>query len=384
MAATDRISDECGMEFAAERSTYPPPNSREPDRPSELRGAKSEFSGSKQRKGSRSNSSKQQSKQDKSPEQTSGEAEFWGKGPEPTEQTKRELRVFKRVHLQAPSPFMQTIHHIDKSHFRNFDIEHVRALFPEAPDYLVERLGKAISRRRQYISYLQKRALNLMSHDADSQTKAEKTDPIEKARSQTSTAATEPNLETGLPSFSMSESQTSYTEFTYGHLDWRPPLPRAAHKKEIFECPICFHLVFIQTTARWRYLYKPEYVADDAKLIYRRHVWRDLHPYLCTVDGCDTADRIYQSRHAWFEHEVETHYSDTEANLSTSCVLCGVRLTSFARLRRHMGNHQQRLAVFALSDAMRDHDDDSGDDEEYENHEYFENSTDSNVYIRTL
>jgi hypothetical protein len=366
MAATDRVSDECGMEFAAEQSTYPPPNSREPDRPSELRDAKSEFSGSKQRKNNTSHSSKQHSKQDRSPEQTSGEAEFWGKDPEPTEQTKRELRVFKRIHLQAPSPFMQTIHRIDKSHFRNFDIEHVRAIFPEAPYYLVERLGKAISRRRQYISYLEKRSLSLMSHDADSQAKAEKTDSIEKARSQPPTAATELHLETTLVSFSMTESQTSYATSTSMNLNRAPPFPRAAHNKEIFECPICFRLLSNLTRARWRYVYKPEYVADDAKLIYRRHVWRDLHPYLCTVDGCDTADRIYQSRHAWFEHEVETHYSDTEANLSTSCVLCGDRLTSFARLRKHMGNHQQRLALFALPEAIRDRDNDIGDDEEYE------------------
>jgi hypothetical protein len=305
------------MEFAAERSTYLPLNSRRPDRPSEPRGAESHSSDSKQPQINRSNSSKQHSKQNRSPEQNLGEAEFWGKDPEPSEQTERELRVFRRVHLQAPSRFMQRMHSIDNSHFRSFDIGHVRAKFPDAPNYLVERLGKAISRRRQYLSYREEYPLDLMYIGPDGQEEAKKTEPMEKAPSQPSTLIT-------------------------------PPLPGASYHDKFGECPICFRLISIPSKARWRYVYKLNYVTEDAKLIYRKHICRHLHPYLCTVDGCDTADHIYHSYHAWYEHEIETHYSNTDTNLSTSCMLCGIMLTNFVDLRRHMGGHQRELALFAL------------------------------------
>ena len=100
-----------------------------------------------------------------------------------------------------------------------------------------------------------------------------------------------------------------------------------------------------------------------AKLICRKHVWRDLHPFLCTVEGCDTADRIYQSRRAWFEHEVETHYTPTDTDLSPSCLLCGAQLSGFASLRVHMGRHQEQLALFALPLASRVVDDEDDDDD---------------------
>ncbi|KAF2443726.1 hypothetical protein P171DRAFT_522225 [Karstenula rhodostoma CBS 690.94] len=42
---------------------------------------------------------------------------------------------------------------VDKSYYEEHDILHTRAKYPDCADYLTERLGRAISARRQYLSY---------------------------------------------------------------------------------------------------------------------------------------------------------------------------------------------------------------------------------------
>jgi hypothetical protein len=79
------------------------------------------------------------------------------------------------LHLSS-SPSLQTFHDnphiyaenryiksaaIDLSHYVRFDIEHTRHKFPLAQEFIVERLGKAISRRRQFIRYSGKHAAKL-------------------------------------------------------------------------------------------------------------------------------------------------------------------------------------------------------------------------------
>lgn len=123
----------------------------------------------------------------------------------------------------------------------------------------------------------------------------------------------------------------------------------------------------------------------------RRHVYQDLHPYCCTSDDCTSADRLFDSRHAWFAHELEAHHStfqcvegcskvfetvaDFEAHVEhrhedlatpalfsalkrtsakrlglmdmMACRLCDKRMT-IRGLQKHLGHHQEQLALFAL------------------------------------
>lgn len=118
-------------------------------------------------------------------------------------------------------------------------------------------------------------------------------------------------------------------------------------------------------------------------------MYRDLHPYCCTFEHCATADRLYESRHEWFQHELEVHRSSWEciegcwkvfddladfelhikqdhpsleamasaikkssaspAQLSkeVNCVLCQ-KVSSLSGLQKHLASHQQQLALFAL------------------------------------
>ena len=60
---------------------------------------------------------------------------------------------------------------INTSFFEPFDIEYVRQKFPSAPNFLIQRLGKAISRRRQWLKYRELHASKLAQilelHDDD-------------------------------------------------------------------------------------------------------------------------------------------------------------------------------------------------------------------------
>lgn len=90
------------------------------------------------------------------------ESEFWIQRQ--TQNIESEWRAFKRVHLQAMSQFLQTIHRIVTSYYQTYDINHTRAKFPRAETYLVERLGKAVSRRRQYVQYRKGHHMKLNAH----------------------------------------------------------------------------------------------------------------------------------------------------------------------------------------------------------------------------
>jgi len=144
---------------------------------------------------------------------------------------------------------------------------------------------------------------------------------------------------------------------------------------------------------------------------HRQHVYRDLHPYCCTFEDCATAERLYDSRHAWFKHELEAHRATWQcvegcdksfatekefvihvtknhpelvsenilsvlkrtavkgATLTSSseCPLCQKRMTLRA-LHKHLGNHQEELALFALPsnvDATEDEEVDSDFTQDY-------------------
>ncbi len=53
----------------------------------------------------------------------------------------------------APTSQLESTINVDKSMYQDYDISHVQAKFPTCATFLVERLGRAISTRRQYLTY---------------------------------------------------------------------------------------------------------------------------------------------------------------------------------------------------------------------------------------
>lgn len=59
------------------------------------------------------------------------------------------LRLSMAIRNPAPHDLFMESNQINTSYLESFDIGHVQAKFPGAEEYLITRLGKAISRRRQ-------------------------------------------------------------------------------------------------------------------------------------------------------------------------------------------------------------------------------------------
>lgn len=137
----------------------------------------------------------------------------------------------------------------------------------------------------------------------------------------------------------------------------------------------------------------------------RKHVFKDLRPYVCTFRDCLKSDRLFGSRHDWYNHEVEVHRREwfcnactqpfptkalfeahlrkyhfdlfTEAQLSAvtdrceraidpeseqTCPLCQEKYLR-SRLQSHLAHHMQQLALFTLPKAVGErHDGGRGSD----------------------
>lgn len=135
-----------------------------------------------------------------------------------------------------------------------------------------------------------------------------------------------------------------------------------------------------------------------------------------------TADRLYDSRHAWFAHELEAHRSTFQCiegcrrtfaaesefvqhiqayhpEIATSgvtstlkqislrrvdlsedatCKLCNKSMT-LARLRGHLGHHQEQLALFALPTTMDDSEDGTSEEDDADEKDDSKKSRDEKV-----
>jgi hypothetical protein len=126
---------------------------------------------------------------------------------------------------------------------------HVQAKFPDIPQYLAERLGRAISSRRQYLTYRE------VHHEKLS--KGIDKLGLEAARTEFTTNSTEATRLQQNDKVTMMDdgddtcSMTSYATSVNATLR-APGLPKEAREKEYYNCPLCHVLISIHTTAAWK------------------------------------------------------------------------------------------------------------------------------------
>ncbi|KAI1735505.1 hypothetical protein F4680DRAFT_306683 [Xylaria scruposa] len=264
-------------------------------------------------------------------------------------------------------------------HFEPYDIQHVCSKFDRIDPELTKRLGKAITRRRQYFKYREahhgKLSYGLEGHNTDDVAQETIASSIpdhlkdgKEAPGPPVTKFSDRNSESGF-------SQTSYAP-TMANDEQRhiPPLPEEASKGP-FQCPFCFMIVAITSRSLWK-----------------KHVYGDLRPYICLVKDCKTPDREYTRQHEWIQHMTDSHWkvykcpfscdvtltsffdcknhiisehSDMaslshvddlvglgvqriDSSSSLSCPLCPEKSGSIKQYQRHVGRHQEQLALFAL------------------------------------
>lgn len=163
------------------------------------------------------------------------------------------FRLSMAIRDPAPESQLGGTITVDKSYFEEHDILHAQAKFPGCSDYLTERFGRAISGRRQYLSYRETHHQKL--------SKNVELIGFEQARTEHTTNSTEatPLPQVGTSSADVVDvqdsedalSQTSYATSVNATIRV-PPLPKEARTQDHFECPLCFMIVSIHTSAGWK------------------------------------------------------------------------------------------------------------------------------------
>ena len=300
---------------------------------------------------------------------------------------------------------------INISFFEPFDENYTRQKFPNAKEFLLQRLGKAISKRRQWLKYREQHALKLGqfldpaenildSASILSETTATTFEVPTAAREHDESLeihptsggshplGSEPSISNLAATFNLASLRrvqsisTIATETTYattfgdeGRLRM-PDIPEEGLDRRAFECPYCHHIVSVSTTHAWM-----------------RHVYRDLQPYVCAFEGCSIGEETYESRHRWFNHEMQSHYrvwpclahcnevfqireeleehvrAHIEQNIPPAQLkifvdltarypdkvntefeypLCTSKIAGATSLEKHLGRHLEGLTLFAL------------------------------------
>ncbi|ORY13202.1 hypothetical protein BCR34DRAFT_276309 [Clohesyomyces aquaticus] len=176
------------------------------------------------------------------------------------------MRLSMAIRNPAPHDQFKESGLVDTSHFEAFDIDHVRGKFPKAEEWFTVRLGKAISRRRQYLQYRdghRKRlgqGLETIETAPSSDEAATTTISQDKIESTVASSiplalkATESRI--GLAEDECYEdilSQTSYASTSDNSERLRPPpVPKQARDGNPFECPVCFRIIAVRQVAAWQ------------------------------------------------------------------------------------------------------------------------------------
>jgi hypothetical protein len=291
------------------------------------------------------------------------------------------------------------------SFYQHFDFLFVQDLFPQMDAIAAANLGRSISQRRSVLFYKDARDKQLEALDSgDSDSEPPAPAPNERIAvdetlihkilrrelafsegksvpftlpSKATTFIQKPSQQSWLypPPPSVAISQKSITS-NYAAQELaiavpKMPVASGSTTDDAFVCPYCC---------------SPQRVMSEE--LWKKHVFNDLKPYICTFPSCELEDQIFADRSQWWQHETEVHrfewhcntrhhqtYDDQERFLRhmqeehstsfTSKQLC--ELTSIFRspltkaagvcnlcfrhsenLKSHVSRHLQRIALFAL------------------------------------
>jgi tetratricopeptide (TPR) repeat protein len=213
-----------------------------------------------------------------------------------------------------------------------FDIAHVGEKYPKLANqfpWLQKRLGRAITQRRHYLSYIQdhreKLDGNAPQEDRPDATVPRSELPIgrpttskplpDHSSSQPSTFITKAstlvpgqittqilNVEENLDPEDETSSYTTISRTIDENLDASttdriPKLEEIRKGAKEMECQFCFRMKKFKNERFWR-----------------KHVFSDLRSYTCTFPNCDTPS--FGDINEWFHHEMQTH------RVSYVCQLC--------------------------------------------------------------
>ncbi|KAK8257551.1 hypothetical protein IWZ00DRAFT_484614 [Phyllosticta capitalensis] len=299
------------------------------------------------------------------------------------------LRISMVIRKPAAHDHFAHSNQVATSHFEAFDLRHIQDKFPKASKMVVERLARATSSRRNYLKYREDRQIDLSAglEDLEGLDDPNLPPPSLIATSLNTVIKNSVHLDLDARS-DAGATETSFASSFHGehdHVLRLPRIPKAGRNGDPFQCPLCFGIISAKTENSWK-----------------KHVSKDLTPYVCTFDTCNIPFQRFDKRRDWFEHEM-SHRSrwkcpqncdkifSTQLELSehlkehpgtfsdfsgacqvrpelSSCVFCPLCREEhrLSELQSHLGEHQQQLALFALPLQINNSEKDDGFDDDSE------------------
>ena len=248
--------------------------------------------------------------------------------------------------------------------FEPFDYGHVRDKFPRAEEALISRLGSAITTRRMYLKYRERHAAKLKQGINGVSTGAANEGSVAVLSDTMATNLRDSNIDFDEKASESGESSTSYAAtLMSGGAITIPPPPIESQNGNPFECPLCFHIIKIESTKSWT-----------------KHVFLDLQPYICLDINCATPQKLYATRRDWLHHMKTFHTEGTGLRIVTDgaivCPLCAASFNDEMQLAIHSARHLQDLALFVLPQSLHDFEEDDEEEESRPNLEKQAHSSD--------
>ncbi|KAI0542939.1 hypothetical protein GGR58DRAFT_496404 [Xylaria digitata] len=276
----------------------------------------------------------------------------------------RLFRVSSLIRQASPTDLFTKA--LSRSRYRfndQFDIARVGEKYPKLAEaervWLRERLSRAITQRRHYLSYIQDHRDKLEDAYRNS-TRVEPTlkvpemqlgalQKISDSSSRPSAFFTKasslipgqikPEMLTAEDESDPEDDKKSYTTIFHsidGGLDQsmsnRIPMLKelqSGSKKEI-ECPFCFRTKKFKNERQWRL-----------------HVFSDLRPYICTFPNCDAP--YFSNVNEWFRHEMELH------RVNYNCRLCQHKpYQDRERYLGHIRKHHPEIFIVGEEQSLLD------------------------------
>lgn len=138
-------------------------------------------------------------------------------------------------------------------YFEPYDVSYVEEKYPDAPAFLQSRVGKAITRHRQYVKYREDHHSKL-SAGLD-------VAPGDQTDRSSTFATSLPERNHLSQSIALDDTTSEYTATSFassvtGDSTLRPPpMPEAGHDGEPFRCPLCYCFIVADDHRSWRYEY---------------------------------------------------------------------------------------------------------------------------------
>ncbi|KAK3303684.1 uncharacterized protein B0T15DRAFT_421124 [Chaetomium strumarium] len=186
-----------------------------------------------------------------------------------------------------------------------FDINHVLERYPKLgkPEsrWLCERLGRAITKRRQFLRYA-RRHKSRVAGDQEWTESREEEEMMESIIAHNAFVVAQDTTNKSTYSTAavtaFDEDKVSYVSVSSSfhmapngdatlHL---PSLAKVSKGEAIFECPFCFGIQSASNEWAWR-----------------QHAFQDLKAYVCTFSGVECDSQLFGDSRAWFDHEMQCH-----------------------------------------------------------------------------